>query len=111
MILMRLLCAVFVCAFAILAMVKVDVIVNLMVMSWGALAGVFLAPYIYGLNWKTNNQTGGYAGINLILLCAFSLFLLWAKTVSRSPGPLPCSADAGRSRCQPPHPTASADVD
>jgi len=60
-------------------MVKVDVIVNLMVMSWGALAGVFLAPYIYGLFWKRTTRQGAYAGIISGLLCAFTLFLLWGK--------------------------------
>lgn len=79
MILMRLLCAVFVALSLILAMVKVDVIVNLMVMSWGALAGVFLAPYIYGLFWKRTTRQGAYAGIISGLLCAVSLFLLWGK--------------------------------
>jgi Na+/proline symporter len=79
MLLMRLLCAVFVALSLILAMIKVDVIVNLMVMSWGALAGVFLAPYIYGLFWKRTTRQGAYAGIISGLTCAVLLFLLWGK--------------------------------
>ncbi len=79
MVLMRLLCALFVALSLILAMNKVDVIVNLMVMSWGALAGVFLAPYIYGLFWKRATKAGALAGILTGLASAFVLFLLWGK--------------------------------
>lgn len=79
MVLMRVLCAVFVALSLILAMVKVDVIVNLMVMSWGTLAGVFLAPYIYGLFWKRTTRQGAFAGIFSGLSCAVILFLLWGK--------------------------------
>lgn len=79
MLLMRILCAVFVALSLIMAMVKVDVIVNLMVMSWGTLAGVFLAPYIYGLFWKRTTKQGAFAGIISGLACAFVLFLLWGK--------------------------------
>jgi len=79
MFLMRLLCALFVALSLILAMNKVDVIVNLMVMSWGSLAGVFLAPYIYGLFWKGTTRAGAFAGIIAGLASAFILFLLWGK--------------------------------
>jgi len=79
MFLMRLLCALFVALSLILAMYKVDVIVNLMVMSWGALAGVFLAPYIYGLFWKRTTKAGAFAGIAAGLASAFALFMLWGK--------------------------------
>jgi Na+/proline symporter len=79
MLLMRLLCGVFVALSLILAMNKVDVIVNLMVMSWGALAGVFLAPYIFGLFWRRTTKAGAYAGIITGLASAFALFVLWGK--------------------------------
>ncbi|HUL00292.1 MAG TPA: sodium:solute symporter [Nitrospirota bacterium] len=79
MFLMRLLCALFVALSLMLAMYKVDVIVNLMVMSWGALAGVFLAPYIYGLFWKRTTKAGAFAGIAAGLASAFALFMLWGK--------------------------------
>lgn len=77
--LMRILCALFVALSLVLAMYKVDVIVNLMVMSWGALAGVFLAPYIYGLFWKKTTKAGAFAGIFTGLASAFILFMLWGK--------------------------------
>lgn len=77
--LLRILCAVFVALSLILALKEVDVIVNLMVMSWGALAGVFLAPYLYGLFWKGATRAGALCGIATGLLCAVALFLLWGK--------------------------------
>jgi|WetSurMetagenome_2_1015567.scaffolds.fasta_scaffold00012_100 solute:Na+ symporter, SSS family len=79
MLLMRLLCALFVALSLIMAMHKVDVIVNLMVMSWGALAGVFLAPYIYGLFWKRTTKAGAFAGVISGLVTAFTLFMLWGQ--------------------------------
>ncbi len=79
MALLRILCAVFVALSLVLALNKLDVIVNLMVMSWGALSGVFLAPYIYGLFWKKTTKAGAYAGVLTGLTSAFVLFSLWGK--------------------------------
>ena len=53
---MRLLIVVFICISAVLAIVQhkssVTFIAQLMGVSWGALAGAFLAPFLYGLYWK-----------------------------------------------------------
>lgn len=53
---MRCLIAVFIAISAVLAIVqyrsKVTFIAQLMGVSWGALAGAFLAPFLYGLYWK-----------------------------------------------------------
>jgi SSS family solute:Na+ symporter len=49
------------------------------VMSWGALAGVFLAPYIFGLFWRRTTRAGAFAGIFTGLASAFILFVLWGK--------------------------------
>jgi Na+/pantothenate symporter len=35
-----------------IALKKPTFIVNLMIMSWGVLLGVFLAPYVFGPFWK-----------------------------------------------------------
>ena len=45
----RILCAVFIAVSVILALDKGALISNLMAISWGALAGAFLAPFMYGL--------------------------------------------------------------
>ena len=53
---MRVLIVVFIAISVILAIVQykqnVTFIAQLMGVSWGALAGAFLAPFIYGLYWK-----------------------------------------------------------
>jgi len=79
MVLMRVLCAVFVILSLLIAVSKVDVIVNLMVIAWGALAGAFLAPYLYGLFWRRTTKAGAYAGMISGVGTAVVLFLLWGK--------------------------------
>jgi Na+/proline symporter len=79
MMLMRFLCALFVILSLFLALTRVDVIVNLMIMSWGTLSGVFLAPYLYGLFWKRTTKAGAFAGIATGLASALILFTLWGK--------------------------------
>ena len=53
---MRVLIAVFIAISAVLAIIQyrssVTFIAQLMGVSWGALAGAFLAPFLYGLYWK-----------------------------------------------------------
>jgi Na+/proline symporter len=79
MLLMRVLCAVFVILSLLIALSKVDVIVNLMVIAWGALAGAFLAPYVYGLFWRRTTKAGAYAGMISGVGTAVVLFFLWGK--------------------------------
>ena len=40
-----------------------DVIVNLMSFSWGAVAGVCIGPYVFGVRWKRTNTAGAWAGV------------------------------------------------
>jgi Na+/proline symporter len=79
MLLMRVLCAMFVILSLLIAVSKVDVIVNLMVIAWGALAGAFLAPYVYGLFWRRTTKAGAYAGMISGVGTAVVLFFLWGK--------------------------------
>ncbi|HIU26013.1 MAG TPA: sodium:solute symporter [Candidatus Copromorpha excrementigallinarum] len=62
---MRLLIVVFIVISVIIAMVQykssVTFIAQLMGISWGALAGSFLAPMIYGLYWKRTTRTACWA--------------------------------------------------
>jgi solute:Na+ symporter, SSS family len=74
---MRTLCAVFVGLSLAIALSRPALIVNLMVMSWGALSAVFLAPYLYGLFWRRTTRAGVWAGIAVGLLVACVLFALW----------------------------------
>lgn len=48
----RILCAMFVILSVVLAIIPNSLITVLMSLSWGALAGAFLAPFLYGLFWK-----------------------------------------------------------
>jgi solute:Na+ symporter, SSS family len=79
MLLMRLLCGVFVALSLLIAVSKVDVIVNLMVVAWGSLGGAFLAPYVYGLFWKRATKAGAYAGMLVGVGTSVALVALWGK--------------------------------
>lgn len=73
----RILCVVFVIASVVVANMK-GAIVNLMSVSWGAIAGAFLAPFLYGLYWKKVTRAGVWAGfatgITVTMLSAFQLY-------------------------------------
>ncbi|HET6411086.1 MAG TPA: sodium:solute symporter family protein [Anaeromyxobacter sp.] len=77
MALMRVLCALFVGLSLFIALARPAVIVNLMVMSWGTLSGVFLAPYLYGLFWRGATRAGVWAAMLVGLTTALVLFLAW----------------------------------
>ena len=79
MALMRILCAVFVGCSLFIALKKPTFIVNLMIMSWGTLLGVFLAPYLFGLFWKRTTLAGVYAGVFVGLASACTLFTVWGQ--------------------------------
>jgi solute:Na+ symporter, SSS family len=79
MALLRALCVVFVGLSLVIALEKPAVIVNLMVMSWGTLSAVFLAPYVYGLFWRRTTRAGVWAGIGAGLATAFVLFPAWGS--------------------------------
>lgn len=79
MVFLRIMCVVFVGCSLYIALKRPVFIVNLMIMSWSTLAGVFLAPYLYGLFWKRTSLAGVYAGIAVGLASAFTLFPLWGQ--------------------------------
>ncbi len=62
-------------------------IVDLIAMSWGTVAGAFMAPYIYGLFWRRTTKAGAMAGMLTGMLSALILFIFFAKQV-----PVPVSA-------------------
>ena len=79
MVLLRLFCAIFVGASLFIALKRPAFIVNLMIMSWGTLSGVFLAPYLFGLFWKRATLAGAYAAVTTGLITAFVLFRAWGQ--------------------------------
>lgn len=59
---MRILCFIFVIMSLYLAL-KPNVILSLMALSWGTVAGSFLAIYFYGLYWQGVTKVGAWAGL------------------------------------------------
>lgn len=62
MIVIRSLCAFFIALSVIIALIPNSLITTLMSISWGALAGSFLGPFLYGLYWKGATKFGVWAG-------------------------------------------------
>lgn len=72
LLIMKLLIVVFILISVIIAIIQyksnVTFIAQLMGVSWGALAGAFLAPFLYGLYWK--RVTKAAVWVNFIFSCA-----------------------------------------
>jgi SSS family solute:Na+ symporter len=82
---MRVLIVVFVAISVIIAIVQykqnVTFIAQLMGVSWGALAGAFLAPFLYGLYWKGTSKAGVWCSF------VFSTVVMLANMIVRSSFP------------------------
>lgn len=80
---MRLLIVVFIAISVVIAIVQykssVTFIAQLMGVSWGALAGAFLAPFMYGLYWKRTTKAAVW--VNLIFATVFMLANVVAKGI------------------------------
>lgn len=77
---MRFLSGLFVIIAFLIAKFKISIIVTLMSISWGAVAGAFMAPYFYGLYWKGTTKAGAYAGmISGILVMVLFMFFIKLK--------------------------------
>ena len=63
LLMMRFLSAVFVAVSYLVAKYQLTIIVELMALSWGAVAGAFMAPFFYGLYWKRATHAGVVAGM------------------------------------------------
>ncbi|MDR3199742.1 MAG: sodium:solute symporter family protein [Planctomycetaceae bacterium] len=82
LLLIRLFCGIFILMSYLIALFKPAWIVSLMSISWGAVAGSFLAPYLYGLFWKRTTKLGAYAGMWTGLLVSNGLYWYWFFTES-----------------------------
>jgi SSS family solute:Na+ symporter len=76
LILMRVLSGVFIIISYFIARYKIAIIVTLMSLSWGAVAGSFMAVYFYGLYWKRATKIGAWAGVLSGLLVVIISFLV-----------------------------------
>jgi solute:Na+ symporter, SSS family len=61
--LIRALSGVFIIVSFVIARWQLAVIVTLMSLSWGVVAGAFMAPFLYGLYWKRATRAGALAGM------------------------------------------------
>lgn len=86
LIIMRILCGIFIFFSLLIAFYQVTFIVNLMSISWGATAGSFIAPYVYGLFWKKANRQGAFA--SMLTGLSFALIMSWSYGFSSSVVPL-----------------------
>ena len=59
---MQVLIVFFIVVSVVIALDPPTFIAHLMGISWGALAGAFLAPFLYGLYWKGVTRAGVWAG-------------------------------------------------
>ncbi len=73
LLMMRVVAAVFIALSFFIASNELAVIVTLMSLSWGAVAGAFLAPFVYGLFWRSTTRAGALAG----MLTGLGVALLW----------------------------------
>jgi SSS family solute:Na+ symporter len=73
---MRFLSALFVVISYFISRFQFEIIVNLMSLSWGAVAGSFAAPYLYGLFWRRGTKAAAYAGLFVGLGSEIALFYI-----------------------------------
>ena len=74
-VIMRILLVVFIVISVLMALKPPTFIAQLMGISWGALAGSFLAPFLYGLYWKGVTRASVWAGFATgILVTVLNLF-------------------------------------
>jgi len=74
--LMRIMCVVFILTSLFITLLKPAVILTLLVISWGAIAAVFLSPFIYGLFWKKANKIAAEISSVLGLVITLTLFFI-----------------------------------
>ncbi len=72
MFLMRILCVIFI-IISVLVSIRPGVIQNLMALSWGSIAGAFLAPFIYGIFTRWVTKAGAWSGMITGLVLAVVL--------------------------------------
>lgn len=76
MLLIRILCAFFILLSVVIALNPNSLITSLMSISWGALAGAFLGPFLYGLFWKGVTRAGVWAGfISGVVITGFGMVI------------------------------------
>jgi SSS family solute:Na+ symporter len=76
---MRFLSAIFIVISYFVAAFKISFIVELMALSWGAVAGAFMAPFFYGLYWKKATHASVVAGMLSAVTVNIVLYYMYSK--------------------------------
>ncbi|HQD40090.1 MAG TPA: sodium:solute symporter [Bacillota bacterium] len=74
---LRFFCGLFVLLSLAIALRRNTLILTLMTLSWGTVAGSFIAPYLYGLYWPRTTKAGAAAGMLSGLVVSISLALYY----------------------------------
>lgn len=86
LLLMRVLSGIFIIVSFLVARYEIAIIITLMSLSWGVVAGAFMAPYFYGLYWKRATTAGVWAGMStgtgLAVVLFFVLGPAWSPAAS-----------------------------
>ena len=88
---LRIFIAVFVIISAVIALLQhmynISSIAQLMGISWGAMAGAFLAPFLYGLYWKRTTKAACWVsfGFSVVVMIANMLARSAFPAITRSP--------------------------
>ncbi|MBP5660374.1 MAG: sodium/solute symporter [Lachnospiraceae bacterium] len=83
LLIMRIFIVVFIVISVVIAMDPPTFIAQLMGISWGALAGAFLAPLLYGLYWKGATRGGVWAGfIFAVGFTVANVYTTWANPIN-----------------------------
>jgi SSS family solute:Na+ symporter len=82
---MRFFCGLFVLLSLGLALQRNTLIITLMTLSWGTVAGSFLAPYLYGLYWPRTTKAGATAGMLSGLVVSVGLALYYRLDAALMP--------------------------
>ncbi len=80
--LMRFLSAMFIAISYFIATHRISFIETLMSLSWGAIAGAFLAPLIYGLFWRRTTAVGAFSGMCSGIATTIVLFFALDKSLA-----------------------------
>jgi solute:Na+ symporter, SSS family len=76
LLMMRFLSGVFVVLSYFVAKFQFAIIVELMSLSWGAVAGAFMAPFFYGLYWKKATHAAVFIGMFVGMGTSISLYYI-----------------------------------
>jgi len=79
---MRFLSGLFIIISYFIAKYEFSFIITLMSLSWGVIAGGFLAPYVYGIYWKRTTLAGAQAGMFSGIVSAISFFYILGPSKS-----------------------------